>query len=139
MWKGLVLLIIFVIGSVVLAIYAQDKITELPPVSEIPQTATVALAPVDVPLVVEGTIVFDDAPARDVQPFVLYGEPRADGTAAVKTKRLVFDAQTVCMVGDVPCVFSAGGGYPVSPGDHVRVAGIAEADVIYVRSIQILA
>ena len=102
------------------------------PKTVVPQAASVSLAPVPIPLSIEGTIVFDNAPASDAQPYIRY----ADGTS-VKTKRLVLPARYACLQGDVPCSVPQGVSHPFQSGDRVRVEGIADADLFYVHSIQI--
>ncbi|MEK7511008.1 MAG: hypothetical protein AAB582_02135 [Patescibacteria group bacterium] len=99
----------------------------------VPQVASASLAPVPVSVSVEGTIVFDNAPASDVQPYVRYSQ---DGTSP-KTKRLVLPTQYACMQGDIPCSAPLGVSHPFKEGDRVRIEGTADADLLYVHSIQI--
>ncbi len=132
------ILYIFVFAAIAfgIALYARS---EPEPIVTVPmQPAAVALAPTPLSVSIEGTIVFDDAPAKNVQPFVLYGEPKADGTSTVKTKRLIFPSSYTCTAGDIPCVGMNPGEYPFIAGDQVRVEGVVEADVIYVRNLAIL-
>lgn len=135
--QGLVLLALFGIASFWLAIHArapEARIT-LPPT---PQAAAVALMPERVPLSLEGTIVLDDAPAKNVQAYVLFAESGEDGKSVVKTKRLVLPTRYVCMQGDVPCATPTGEPYPFKGGERVAVTGVAEADLIYVESLRFL-
>src|SRR5262245_58155262 len=97
----------FALIAFCIAFYASAHKNDAPKVAST-QVAAVALAPVPVPLTVEGTIVFDNAPASDMQPYVLYGEKKADGSSSVKTKRLVLPSRYVCQQGDVPCAVPTG-------------------------------
>lgn len=132
---GLVLLAIFGIASFWLAVEARTS--EPLPAASVPQIAAVALLPERVSFAHEGTIVLDDAPAKNRQAYLLFTETHG-GKSVVKTKRLVLPTRYVCMQGDIPCAIPTGEPYPFSGGEQVRITGVAEADLVYVEQMQFL-
>lgn len=132
---GLLMLAIFGIASFALAMhsYAVEPIVSVP----VPQAAAVALLPQPIPLTIEGTVVLDDAPAKNTQPFILFTEQK-EGKSVVKTKRLIFPTAYVCMKGDIPCAVPTGEPHPFKGGERIQVTGVAEADLIYVESMRFL-
>lgn len=134
--RGLLLLAIFGIASFWLAI--ESRRTEPRAASVTPQAAAVALLPTRVPMTIDGTIVLDDAPAKNLQAYVLFTETKEGGRSVVKTKRLVFPTEYVCMQGDVPCATRTGESYPFAGGERVLITGVAEADLIYVEQMRFL-
>ena len=118
-------------GIAIYSIVRMDEVTTKQP-------AAVSLAPVPVRLTIEGTIVLDDAPAGETQPYVLYAELKPDGTSAVKTKRLVLPARYTCALGDLPCALPIDTAHPFIAGDQVRIVGTADADLLHVEQVEII-
>jgi hypothetical protein len=134
---GLLLLAIFGIASFALAIHARSPEPIIDTSVPTLQAAAIALLPQRIPVSLEGTVVLDDAPAKNTQPFLLFTEQK-EGESVVKTKRLIFPTAYVCMKGDIPCAFPTEDPYPFTGGEHVWVTGVAEADLIYVETIRFL-
>ena len=134
---GLLLLAIFGIASFALAMHARSPEPAIDTTVPTPQAAAIALLPQRIPVSLEGMVVLDDAPAKKTQPFVLFTEQK-NGKSVVKTKRLIFPTAYVCMNGDIPCAVPTREPYPFMGGERVWVAGVAEADLIYVETIRFL-
>lgn len=130
------MLAIFGIASFWLAVEARTP--EPMNMSATPQAAAVALVPTRVPMTIDGTIVLDDAPAKNLQAYILFTETKEGGTTVVKTKRLVLPTEYVCMQGDIPCATRTGEPYPFTGGERVEITGVAEADLIYVEQLRFL-
>lgn len=123
---------VLVVIAISLALYARGKLAEPDEPVRTARVSALTLTPQPVAVAIEGTIVFEQS-----EPFVLYGEAKEDGSSSVKTKRLVFPASYACTAGDIPCSFTPENPYPFLSGDHVRIEGVAEADVLYVASVAI--
>ena len=85
----------------------------------------------------EGTIVIDSTMGTDGTAFILYTTYTPQGSAQVRTKRLVFDYRDACAEANLPCA-SGQPGLPVKAEDHVRVVGTVKDELVEVEEIYVL-
>ncbi|MES2994830.1 MAG: hypothetical protein V4681_02270 [Patescibacteria group bacterium] len=125
---------ILIVIALILYIRTHGGVPKATEVAQAPLLAAAVVAPANLPVAIEGSIVTDDGPSSNSVPYLLYSE---EGTRVV-TKRLVLTDGYACYAGDIPCTPGSGNPEPLQAGTRVRVEGRIEADVIYVSRLDVL-